>query len=139
MPTQHITETTFLEGMKFSTTINGHQIIIDADIEVGGINAGPRPKPLMLSSLAGCTGMDVVSLLKKMHVNFSHFTIEVKGDLRDEHPKIYTQIYLTYNIKVEPTDKEKVEKAVKLSEERYCGVSAMLRMICPIEVKVNFL
>ena len=84
--------------MSFSSEVNGHRITLDADEKVGGEDAGPRPKPLLLLALSGCTGMDVVSLLKKMKVQYDEFYIDVKGILSEEHPKYYKEIQLIYNI-----------------------------------------
>jgi len=120
-------KTTWKGNMKFDTEVNGHHFMIDADESVGGENSGPRPKPLMLAALAGCTGMDVVSLLKKMRQDVEYFNVEVEGDTTDEHPKTYYKIHVIYEFKGKDLDPEKIEKAINLSEERYCGVSAVYR------------
>ncbi|RIH64056.1 OsmC family peroxiredoxin [Mariniphaga sediminis] len=117
----------WLENMAFSAEVNGHKIILDATENVGGENRGPRPKPLMLTALAGCTGMDVVSILKKMRVDVDGFNVYVEGDLTEEHPKQFTQMHVIYEFKGKNLPVEKIQKAVTLSEERYCGVSAMYR------------
>lgn len=113
--------------MAFEADVNGFKLTIDADEKVGGQNKGPRPKPLTLASLGGCTGMDVISILKKMRIEPSYFNVEVDGELTEEHPKYYHKIHITYTLKGENLDREKVEKAVNLSQERYCGVSELLR------------
>jgi putative redox protein len=115
-----------LEEMAFKAEVNGHEITIDADEQFGGKNRGPRPKPLLLVSLAGCTAMDVVSLLKKMRVDFDDFKIDIEADMTEEHPKYYDKIKIIYHLFGKDINKAKVEKAVNLSQERYCGVSAML-------------
>ncbi|KAF2961630.1 OsmC family protein [Fervidobacterium sp. 2310opik-2] len=125
----------FYSGMLFySKTLSGHDLIIDAEPSFGGRDAGPRPKELLLYSLMGCTGMDVVSLLRKMRVieNMESFRMEVEYEQSQEHPKVYTKIHLKYIFKFngEPP-REQVEKAVNLSQEKYCGVSAMLRKAVP--------
>ncbi len=112
--------------MAFEVEVNGFKIPIDADEKVGGKNGGPRPKPLLLAALGGCTGMDVISMLKKMRVEPSYFNVDVEGELSEEHPKYYHKIHITYSLKGKDLDREKVHKAVNLSQERYCGVSAML-------------
>jgi len=122
--TQLITKHT--SGMSFDTVIDGHTVTIDADPDFGGNNKGPKPKPLVLQALTGCTGMDVVSLLNKMRVEFSDFEVIVDAEMTDEHPKYYHKIHLTYSLKTKPEFHAKVEKAVNLSQERYCGVSFML-------------
>ena len=114
------------DDMSFDAEIQGFTIKLDADEKVGGKNRGPRPKPFMLVALGGCTGMDVVSILKKMRVEFDHFNVEVGGELTDEHPKYYHKIHLKYTFSGKDLPMEKLEKAVNLSQERYCGVSAML-------------
>lgn len=118
---------TWKEGMAFETEINDFKILIDADESVGGKNLGPRPKALTLASLGGCTGMDVISILRKMRVEPSFFNIEVAGELTDEHPKHYHKIHVLYQFKGDNLPKEKLEKAVSLSQDRYCGVSELLK------------
>ena len=122
-------------GMLFySKTTSGHDIIIDSGEKVGGKDAGFRPKELILYSLMGCTGMDIISLLRKMRVidQLENFYLEVDYETANEHPKIYTKIHLKYVFKFngEPP-KDKVEKAVSLSQEKYCAVSAMLQKAIP--------
>ncbi len=114
------------EDMAFDAELQGFNIKIDADEKVGGKNRGPRPKPFLLLSAGGCTGMDVVSILKKMRVEFDGFNVEVSGELTDEHPRIYHTIHMKYTFKGNNLPMDKLEKAVNLSQERYCGVSAML-------------
>ena len=108
--------------MAFEADIDSHNIVFDADKEFGGQDLGPTPKPLLLTSLAGCTGMDVTSLLKKMRVEVEEFEVNVSGQLTDEHPKYYSTIHVEYIFKGSDLNKEKLEKAVNLSQERYCGV-----------------
>jgi putative redox protein len=126
-------------GMRFDTLIDGHSITIDLDKAAGGDNTGPGPKILMLVSLAGCTGVDVVSLLRKMKANFSDFTINVEAHLTETHPVIYDEVTITYNIKVSKTDESKVEKAVTLSQDKYCGVSHMFSAFAKLNNKIVFL
>jgi putative redox protein len=127
---------TWTGDMSFEADVNGFKLQLDADEKVGGQNKGPRPKPLTLASLGGCTGMDVISILKKMRVEPSYFNVEVDGELTEEHPKYYHKIVLTYTFKGENLDMEKLEKAVNLSQERYCGVSELLRKGAVIESKI---
>jgi putative redox protein len=134
----HQIKSKFTEGMAFETELQGHKIIVDAEEQFGGHDKGPMPKPLLLKSLSGCTGMDVLSLLKKMRVEHKDFSIEVEGTLSEEHPKYYTDIHLTYNIRVKPEDHAKVTKAVALSQERYCGVSYMLSKSSRLSYEINF-
>ena len=113
-------------GMSLKGEVNGHEMIIDADAGFGGNDLGPRPKPLVLVALIGCTAMDVISLLKKMRVNFTDLKVSADGELTEEHPKYYHKIKLTYDIWGKDLDRAKVEKSVNYSQERYCGVTAML-------------
>lgn len=113
--------------MAFETDMGGHKIVVDAKEEVGGENRGPQPKPLMLTSLGGCTGMDVISILKKMRVEVEDFQVIVQAEQTTEPPKHYHKIHLIYQFKGKDLPREKVEKAVRLSEERYCGVSTVYR------------
>ena len=114
----------FVGGMAFETELNGHKFYLDAAEEAGGKDIGPRPKGLMMVSLAGCTGMDVVSILKKMRVEYDALHVEVEGELADEHPKKYTSMKVIFRFKGKDLPLEKIQKAVDLSRERYCGVSA---------------
>lgn len=120
------------QDMAFEAELQGHRFVVDAAAEHGGRDRGPRPKPFVLTSLAGCTAMDVVSILGKMRVPFSAFTVEVGGELTDEHPKVYRKIHVTYRIRGDNVDRAKVERAVELSRTRYCGVSAMLAHVAEI-------
>lgn len=130
---------TFNSGMNFTADINGHKIEIDTDEASGGKNIGTRPKALMLASLAGCTGLDVVSILNKMRVNFSDLSISVDGHLTDTEPKIYDEITINYTIKVSKEDESKVEKAVNLSQDKYCGVTKMFESFAKVGFKINYL
>jgi putative redox protein len=125
-------------GMAFDTVVDGHTLTIDADPGFGGQDNGPKPKPLILLSLSGCTGMDVVSLMNKMRVEYADFEIKVDGELAEEHPKYYTKIHITYSLKTKPEYHEKVKKAVTLSQERYCGVSYMLAQSSVLTHEIDF-
>ena len=129
----------YVSGMNFSANINGHIIQIDKDAANGGDNLGPRPKALMLVSLAGCTGFDIVSILQKMRVSFSDFSINVDGHLSDEEPMIYNKVIMRYTIKVGEDDKYKVEKAVSLSKDKYCGVSKMFEYFAAVNFTIEYL
>jgi putative redox protein len=126
-------DVTWTEGMSFDANINNHKIVLDAVEAVGGKDRGPRPKPLMLVSLGGCTGMDVVSMLKKMRVEYKGLNVEVEGELTEEHPKVYHTITINYIFKGKDLPMEKLEKAVNLSQDRYCGVTAMLQKAATIK------
>ena len=129
----------WLENMAFETEVNGIKLTVDADSEVGGENRGPRPKPLMLVALAGCTAMDVISILKKMRVFPEGFNVKVDGDLTEEQPKHFTKMHSTYEFKGKDLPMDKIEKAIDLSQERYCGVSYNYKEAFEVsfEIKIN--
>lgn len=126
----------FKGGMKFDVELLGHTIRMDADEEFGGEDYGPAPKPFVLSALAGCTGMDVVAILGKMQMPYDSFRIEVDGETTDEHPKVYKTIRLRYIFTGADLDESKINKAVKLSQDKYCGVSAMLKQVAEVSYEV---
>jgi len=109
-----------------------------AKVEMSNDGSAPAPMELMLIALGGCTGMDVVSILEKMHVSFEALEVEIKGERAEEHPKIYTGIEIAYKIKGD-VDEAKVKRAVELSMERYCPVTAMLKKSADIRYRVEFL
>jgi len=122
-------------GMHFDGQLDGFDIPIDADPSVGGQNLGPKPKGLVLTSLVGCTAMDVISILRKMRVEPEEFSVEAQSELTDEHPKVFKKVLITYRLKGD-VPRDKVEKAVTLSQDRYCGVTAMLQKAVPIEYEI---
>ncbi|HOK51290.1 MAG TPA: OsmC family protein [Bacteroidales bacterium] len=126
------------QGLAFSADVDGHKVIVDAQ-HGSEPSLGPSPKKLLMVSLAGCTGMDVVSILNKMRVNFSRFSINVHAELADEHPKKYLRILLEYQLDAAAEDMEKIVKAIELSKDRYCGVWNTLSPGLPIEYKVTLL
>ena len=128
---------TWQSDMSFEASLNGHSIIMDADVSGGGNNQGPRPKILLLAGLGGCTGMDVVSILAKMKVIPEKFWMEISAEMTDEHPKVYNQIKLVYYFKGNNLQMEKLEKAVNLSKEKYCGVSAMLSKSAEMQIEIK--
>ena len=125
-------KTRWLNDLAFEVEVDGHKIYIDSSTEHGGKNTGPRPKQLMMVALAGCTAMDVASILKKMRENVEEFTVEVEGDLAEEHPKKYEAMKVIYRLKGKEISKKNVEKAVNLSTTKYCGVSANYLKAFPI-------
>ena len=133
----HEAVTTWQSEMSFDADLDGHHIIMDAASEFGGEEKGPRPKELLLAALGGCTGMDVVSLLKKMRVEHEGFKITAKAEASTEHPKIYTNIHLVYEFKGRNLPEDKIRKAVDLSQERYCSVSAMLRQAAKLTYEIQ--
>jgi putative redox protein len=114
------------QGMAFRAALDGHEFTIDAAPGVGGRDLGPRPKGLTLVSLAGCTGMDVISILGKMRVPVQKFRVETEALLADEHPKKFLEIKVIYAFDGPGIDPAALRKAIALSEEKYCGVHATL-------------
>lgn len=121
------TVTRWKQGHQFTSQLDHNSIEID-----GSRKNGFGPKALLLSAVAGCSGIDVVDILAKMRVELQGLEIEVKAEQTDEHPKVYKDIYIIYKVKTDPAHEEKVRKAIDLSLEKYCGVSAMLRKNAPI-------
>jgi len=121
----------YIDNLQFSAVSDSnHSIIIDADKKLS-LDQGSRPKELVLMGLIGCTAMDVVSLLRKMRVDFNDFSVTAEAELTDEHPRVFKSIKIHYKISGN-VDKDKLEKAIKLSQDRYCGVTAMLKKAAPI-------
>lgn len=118
--------------MAFSASDGSNTLNLDAPASVGGDNQGFRPKQLMLDALGGCTAMDVISILKKMQQEPKSFRVEVEASESEEHPKVFTAFKIHYYISGD-VDEKKLQKAIDLSQDRYCGVSAMLRQVSTIE------
>jgi putative redox protein len=132
----YITRVEHGDDLSFSVELQGHRFTVDSDEAFGGKDRGPRPKALMLSALAGCTGMDVASILGKMKMPYDSFAIEIDATQTDEHPKVYKAITVRYLFKGGELDRGKIEKAVKLSQEKYCGVYAMLSKTAEITTEI---
>ena len=120
----------YTDGMQFvGESGTGHAFVMDAAVGVGGKNTGCRPMELMLIGLGGCTGMDVVSILKKKKQNFTGLTMNVKGKWieGDKYPKYFEGIEVEYVVTGKDISEEAVKRAIELSEEKYCSVAASLR------------
>ena len=130
---------TLLDKMAFEADVNGHKLVIDAAPAVGGEEKGPRPKPLMLVALAGCTGMDVISILRKMRVEVQDFKVTVEADMTEEHPMHYTSMHVIYEFTGKDLPQEKLERAVQLSQDNYCGVNAVYKKALQVthEIRVH--
>lgn len=117
-----------IEGVTFiGKGESNHWVSLDGPEKFGGSEAGSKPMELVLISLGGCTGMDITSLLNKMRVNYDDFKIKLSAERSEEQPKIFTKIHIKYIFKGKDIPEDKIEKAVNLSQEKYCSVSAMLR------------
>src|SRR5437762_394124 len=126
------TITAWKEKQQFKSNLDHNEIDIDGDKQKGF-----GPKALLLSALAACSGIDVAEILEKMRVKFSNFEIEAEADQTTEHPKVFKDIYMNYKMKTDPANESKVRKAVDLSLEKYCGVSAMLKKNSAIHYKLE--
>ncbi len=138
MTKKEIVTAKWLNNMAFEAEANGHKIVLDAEPEVGGESRGSPPKPLMLAALGGCTAMDVISILQKMRVKVEKFNVHVEGELTEEHPKQFYKMHVVYEFTGKNLPMDKLKKAVELSEERYCGVTAVYKKVMELtsEIKV---
>jgi putative redox protein len=130
--------TKWLNDLAFEAEVDGHKIYMDSSMEHGGKNTGPRPKPLMMVALAGCTAMDVAAILKKMKVELDEFTVDVEGDVSEDHPKRFLGMKIIYRVKGKNIKRKNIEKAVNLSNTRYCGVSANYSKAFPISYEIIY-
>jgi len=130
--------TTWKKNMQFHSTNPAGDLIIDASPEDGGNGDGLRPKALMLSALAGCSGLDVASLIKKMKLEVDDFRIDIIAELTDEHPKYYHKVKVEYHFYGAALDEKKLQRAVDLSVEKYCGVMEMFRKFAELDIKTIF-
>ena len=118
---------TLVKDMQFSgSATSGHSLTMDADDSFGGHNAGFRPMELLLVGFGGCTGMDVISILRKKRQPVAGLEINVRGERSDDHPKIYKEVHIEYVVKGKDVGKEAVERAIALSLDKYCSVGATL-------------
>lgn len=135
----HIVTTEWKGNLQFeSDNPSGHTILIDTSPEHGGNNDGLRPKAMMLSALAGCSGLDVVSVLEKMKASVSDFKMITKGELTDEHPMYYHTVSVEYHFYGKNLEPAKIEKAVNLSVEKYCGVMEMFRKFATVNTSIHY-
>ncbi len=127
------------DGLTFeSDNPSGKSVIMDTDIEGQEERYGLSPKAMMLSSLAGCTALDVISTLDKMKEEIDDFKIEVLGELTEEHPRYYHSVVVDYHFYGSDLNKNKCERAVDLSVEKYCGVMEMFRRFAKIETNIVY-
>ena len=131
-------ELTWQDNNVFESVHDDGVVMIDNPDE-GIENKGMRPKALMLSSLAGCSALDIVSLLKKMRAEVDDFKIIATAELTDEHPKIYKDVVVTYRFFGSDFKKDKIQKAVDLSVDKYCGVMEMFRKFTDVTIVVEYI
>ena len=136
---KHSIKTVWRENNIFDTELDGHSLTIDLAEEAGGNNAGPRPKKLVLAAATGCTGLDVVEIIRKMRIDVKSFNINVEAELTTEYPITYTSMNVVYEFEGENLPKEKLERACKLSFDNYCGVMDLIKKAIPVtyEVKIR--
>ncbi len=128
---------TLVRGMHFVGEVEGFRIDLDAEEDVGGTGAGPQPHMLLLQAMAGCTAMDVISILRKKRQQVSGLKVEVQGIRANQHPRVYTQIDVLYSVRGKNVDSQAVERAIELSRTRYCPVMAMLGKVAEIRTRYD--
>jgi putative redox protein len=134
MSSTHRVIVDLLGNMAFrAITETGHEVVMDAAPEAGGTDTGPRPMELLLAGLGGCTGMDVISMLRKMRQDVTDYEIQVSGERAIEHPKVYTSIRVEHIVRGRALNPESVRRAVELSTTRYCSAAAMLGRVAHID------
>lgn len=132
------TTTEWKGGMTFeSDDPGGKTIIMDTNVEGSDVRFGVSPKSAMLSALASCSGLDVVSVLEKMKVTDYEFKIDVEGELTQEHPKYFHKVKIDYHFTGEDLNQKKIKKAVDLSVEKYCGVMEMFRHFSEVSIEIH--
>jgi len=134
----HMIESQWMGKMQFNALVNGHTIIMDAPERVGGEDNGPIPKPFILTALSGCTGMDVVSILREQNIEVRDLSIAVTGETSKHQPIVYTSIHVVYEFKGNDNFRQPVLEAVSESQVKICGVINMLKKIMPVTYTVTF-
>lgn len=123
------------QGMSFTGKAGtGFEVPLGANAEVGGNDDGFRPLELMAVSLAGCTAMDVISILKKKKQEITGFEVKVQADQAEDHPRVFTQAVITYHVTGHAVDDLAVLRAIELSATKYCPAQAMLSKVVPLEL-----
>lgn len=123
-------EVKWIDGMRFvAIPESGHAVIMDSSEDKGGLDSGPRPMELLLISLAGCTGMDVIYILKKMRVRVQGFELKIDAERKQEHPRYYSKVHVKYVFYGKDIPEDKVKQAIELSQHKYCSVSATMRAV----------
>ena len=136
---QSVIDVTWNGKMRFEANIEDHKIVMDLDEVRGGENAGPRPKPLMLASLGGCSGLDVIGILKKMKIRPDYFNMRIEAEQTEELPKRYHKINIIYEFRGDNLPLEKLKTAIELSQDKYCGVSAVYKKSIDISYEISIL
>lgn len=134
----HEVEVQWMGKMQFNALVNGHTIIMDAPERAGGEDNGPIPKPFVLTALAGCTGMDIAAILRKANKQVDNFDIKVQGEISKHAPIEYIAIHILYDFTGPDANKQAALDAVTDSQEKYCGVSSMLKKALPVTWEVLY-
>ena len=138
MANEKAVRATLMGGMSFEArTASGHRLVMDSTDVAGGGNMGPSPMDLVLVGLAGCTGMDVISILRKMRQDVTAYEVAARGTQADEHPRVYTSVTVEHTVTGRGLSLDLVRRAVELSETRYCPVGAMLSKTAKITHRVK--
>lgn len=124
--------------LAFEADVRGHKMMMDAREDVGGENRGASPKMMLLAGLAGCTGIDIGIMINKMRIEVEDIQISVGGNLTEDQPSYYKEIEVVYTFVGSNLDKAKIERAVKLSWEKYCGVAEMLRQAADMRYEIRY-
>ena len=135
---KHEIESQWMGRMQFNSLVNGHTVVMDAPERVGGEDLGPVPKPFVLTALSGCTGMDVVALLRKEGKELKNLNIRVSGEISKQAPIEYVAAHIVYEMEGSEEDLQSALQAVTISQEKICGVSHMLKKIMPVTWQVYF-
>src|SRR5438034_1296868 len=126
---------TLVDGLHFAGDIGGVRIDLDAEENVGGVGAGPQPHRLLLLAMAGCTAMDVLSILRKKRQQVKGLSVEVQGSRANQHPRVYTRFEVLYRVRGTHIDPQAVARAIELSATRYCPVIAMLGKVAEVRTR----
>ena len=134
----HDVDAVWMGKMQFNALVGGHTVTMDAPERAGGEDQGPIPKPFMLTALAGCTGMDVVSLLRKAGKPLDRFEVRVSGEISKTPPILYTGIHVIYEMHGDVAHEEEALRVVDRSQNELCGVSSMLKKAMPVTWEVTY-
>jgi putative redox protein len=135
---KHEIETQWMGKMQFNALVNGHTIIMDAPERVGGEDNGPIPKPFVLTALSGCTGMDVIALLRKQGIELKNLNLKVSGEITKQPPLEYQSANIIYEMTGGEEYQDAALDAVMTSQEKICGVSHMLKKIIPVTWQIIY-
>ncbi|RYY45903.1 MAG: OsmC family peroxiredoxin [Chitinophagaceae bacterium] len=134
----HSIELQWMGNMQFNALVGNHTIILDAPERAGGKDAGPIPKPLLLTALAGCAGMEIMSMLRKEQIVLADFDTKVSGEVSRQQPFVYTSILIRFEVKGGDSNMQAVLDSIHRSQTEVCGVSAMLSKVLPIYWEISY-